>query len=63
MLSGNAAMLKRFNALLMENGVLKADSKIYVSTAIDDEDITRTIAAMEDAVGRLARECHAGHVS
>ena len=60
MLTGNAAMLKRFNALLGESGVLKADSKIYVSMAINDEDITRTIAAMEDAISRLARERDAG---
>ena len=59
MLAANTAMLKRFNALLRENGVLKADSKFYVSTAIRDEDITRTIAAMDDAVGRLVRECDA----
>ena len=63
MLAGNTAMLKRFNALLLENGVLKADSKIYVSTAIDDEDIARTIAAMEDAIARLARERDAGYLS
>ncbi len=62
MLAGNASMLKRFNALLAEQGILKADTKIYVSTAINDEDITRTIAAMDDAVGRLARECDAGLV-
>ncbi len=63
MLAGSAAMLKRFNALLKENGVLKADSKFYVSMAIDDEDIPRTIAAMDDAIGRLARECEAGSLS
>ncbi len=60
MLAANSTMLKRFNALLGENGVLKADSKIYVSTAISDEDITRTVAAMEDAISRLAQERHAG---
>ena len=60
MLAANATMLKRFNALLRENGVLKADSKFYVSTAVGDEDIFRTIAAMDDAIGRLARERDAG---
>ena len=62
MLAGNTRMLKRFNALLGEIGILKADSKFYVSTAISDEDITRTIAAMDDAISRLVRECDEGLV-
>ncbi len=53
MLKGNAEMAKRFNAALLKQGILKSDSKYYVSTAHDDRDIAATIAAWENAVKDL----------
>ena len=57
MLRNDGDRLRRFNALLRERGVIKADKKVYVSTAIDDADVAATISAMEDAVDQLACEC------
>jgi glutamate-1-semialdehyde 2,1-aminomutase len=42
--------LRRFNAELRRNGVLKGDTKFYVSTAHDEADIAQTIAAFRAAV-------------
>jgi glutamate-1-semialdehyde 2,1-aminomutase len=39
------AALRRFNAALRREGVLKGDSKFYVSTAHDEADVSKTIAA------------------
>jgi glutamate-1-semialdehyde 2,1-aminomutase len=54
MLRGDAAMAKRFNALLRERGVFKGDSKYYVSLAHDEEDVRATLAAFASAVAELA---------
>jgi len=48
--------LRRFNRLLLERGVLKPETKIYVSLAHDDEAVAKAIAAFEDAARQLARE-------
>lgn len=48
-------MLRRFNALLLERGVLKPETKIYVSLAHDAEAVAKAIAAFEDAALELAR--------
>lgn len=45
---GDAA--RRFNATLRENGVLKGDSKFYVSVAHTEADIAQTLKAMQAAV-------------
>jgi glutamate-1-semialdehyde 2,1-aminomutase len=42
--------LRRFNAVLREEGVLKGDTKCYVSTAHDQVDVERTMAAFAAAV-------------
>lgn len=42
--------LRRFNAVLRQNGVLKGDTKFYVSIAHDEADIEQTIAAFRAAV-------------
>jgi glutamate-1-semialdehyde 2,1-aminomutase len=42
--------LRRFNRVLRENGVMKGDTKFYVSIAHDEADVAKTIAAFEAAV-------------
>ncbi len=42
--------LRRFNATLRQNGVLKGDSKFYVSIAHDEADIALTLKAFQAAV-------------
>jgi len=43
----------RFNAALRENGVLKGDSKFYVSIAHDDADVEKTLEAFKVAVAAV----------
>ncbi len=50
---GDQNMAKRFNSTLLENGVLKSDSKYYISIAHDDRDVAQTISAFEAAVREL----------
>ncbi len=50
---GDAEMARRFNASLLRSGILKSDSKYYISTAHDADDIKATIAAWETAVREL----------
>lgn len=45
--------LTRFNALLLEEGVLKGDTKFYVSLAHDPADIQKTLDAFRSAVDQL----------
>lgn len=45
--------LTRFNALLLEEGVLKGDTKFYVSLAHDQADIQKTLDAFRSAVDQL----------
>ena len=52
-LAGDADLLRRFNALLRERGVLKGDSKYYISLAHTDDDIAFTIDAWRSAIGEL----------
>ena len=50
-MQGNEAdKAARFNAALRENGILKGDSKFYVSIAHDDEDVEKTLEAFNIAV-------------
>jgi len=53
---GDETAMKRCNALLREQGILKSESKYYISTVHTDEDIcstldafARTVAALRDA--------------
>lgn len=48
-LAADAARLRRFNAILREHGILKGESKFYISLAHDEEDIARTSAAIAAA--------------
>ena len=52
---GDQEMMKRCNALLRERGILKSDSKYYVSLAHTDEDIRQTLDAFAESVAELAR--------
>jgi glutamate-1-semialdehyde 2,1-aminomutase len=49
-LRGDAARLRRFNQTMREHGVLKGDSKFYVSTAHTEADVKHTLAAFAAAV-------------
>ncbi len=46
----DAEMQKRFNRSLRESGILKGDSKFYVSLAHDEADIRHALAAVRSAV-------------
>jgi glutamate-1-semialdehyde 2,1-aminomutase len=52
-LAGNAQLMSRFNALLRERGILKGESKYYISLAHTEDDIAFTIAAWKDAIAQL----------
>ena len=53
-LRGDAGMSRRFNALLRERGVLKGESKYYVSLAHTPEDIRYTCDAWASALKVIA---------
>ena len=55
-LRGNAEMGRRFNALLRERGILKGESKYYVSLAHTTEDIRHTSEAWASAIEVLATQ-------
>ncbi len=52
-LKGDAAILKRFNQLLRARGIMKGESKYYVSLAHTQADIDHTIGAWTDALQEL----------
>src|SRR5215204_1665646 len=52
-LTGDAELLRRFNALLRERGILKGESKYYISLAHTPEDIAFTIDAWKSAIKEL----------
>lgn len=52
----DAAMAARLNQLLRANGLLKGDSKFYISLAHDDDDIAATLTAFGDALTQLKSE-------
>ena len=52
-LRGDTDKMRHFNALLRERGILKGESKYYISLAHTPEDIQFTIAAWEDAIKAL----------
>jgi glutamate-1-semialdehyde 2,1-aminomutase len=53
---GNADLARRFNAKLRGRGIMKGDTKYYVSLAHDEADIAHTIAAWDAALAELAAE-------
>ena len=52
---GNQDMMKRCNGLLRERGILKSESKYYVSLAHTEEDIRLTLDAFASSIAELAR--------
>ena len=48
-------MLRRFNALLRDRGVLKGEQKYYVSLAHTADDIRHTCEAWASAIDELVR--------
>jgi len=54
MLKGDAGVARRFNQLLRARGVMKGDSKYYISTAHDEADLAHLEAAWESAIEALA---------
>jgi len=50
----DAAKMATLNGLLRERGILKSPNKYYVSTAIDETDVTQTIEIWNDAIGAMA---------
>jgi glutamate-1-semialdehyde 2,1-aminomutase len=54
-LRSDIGLLRKFNALLLERGVLKPEVKLYVSLAHTAEDVSEAIAAFEDAARELAK--------
>jgi glutamate-1-semialdehyde 2,1-aminomutase len=51
---GDAGLAGRFNRLLRQQGVLKSDSKFYISHALSEDDLARTV----DAIAYAARHIH-----
>ncbi len=54
-LNGDGSLMRRFNALLRERGVLKGEQKYYVSVAHSTVDVDETIAAWRSAIAALTR--------
>jgi glutamate-1-semialdehyde 2,1-aminomutase len=52
---GDEAMMKRCNALLRERGVLKSESKYYISLAHTEEDVRHTLGAFGESIAELRR--------
>jgi len=52
-LRGDAHKMRRFNTLLRQRGILKGESKYYISLAHTPEDIQSTIDAWANAIGEL----------
>ncbi len=52
-LKANRDRIRRFNRLLLEQGILKAGQKFYMSLAHTDEDVQRTIEAFQAVAEKL----------
>ena len=52
-LLGDPNLMRRFNLLLRERGILKGESKYYISLAHTADDIAFTIDAWKNAINRL----------
>ena len=53
MLKGDRVMAARFNALLRQKGIMKGESKYYVSLAHTKEDVEWTISAWSGAIAQI----------
>lgn len=53
---GDAATSARFNALLRQQGILKSDSKMYISLALEDRDLEQTVEAIAYTAAHLNDE-------
>ena len=53
-LRGDKTMLRRFGELLLTQGILRGDSKFYVSLAHTQDDVKATLAALAKVVHELA---------
>jgi glutamate-1-semialdehyde 2,1-aminomutase len=53
-LAGDADLMRRFNALVRERGILKGESKYFISLAHTPEDIAFTIDAWKSAIKELS---------
>ncbi len=54
-LKGDTDMLKRFNAALRKRGIMKGESKYYVSTAHTEADVKHTVEAWKDAIAEITK--------
>jgi glutamate-1-semialdehyde 2,1-aminomutase len=52
---GDEALLKRLNALLRERGILKSESKYYLSLAHTAQDVAVTLEAFDASIAALKR--------
>jgi glutamate-1-semialdehyde 2,1-aminomutase len=50
---GDEAMMKKCNALLRQRGILKGESKYYISLAHTDEDVAFTLDAFASSIAEL----------
>ena len=50
---GDEASMKRCNVLLRERGILKSESKYYISCVHTDEDVRTTLDAFAGAIREL----------
>ena len=55
-LRNNTAMQKRFNASMRSSGILKGESKFYISLAHDERDVRQTLDAFARAIEAVSRE-------
>ena len=56
MARGDADLARRFNLKQRARGIMKGDTKYYVSLAHDQADIEHTIAAWDGALAEMASE-------
>ena len=54
-LKGDTDLLKRFNAALRKRGIMKGESKYYVSTAHTEADVKLTIEAWKGAIAEITK--------
>ena len=50
---GDMDQARRFNQVMLSEGILKSEGKTYISLAHTDADVTKTIAAYEKAAKSL----------
>ena len=55
-LRGDASLGRRLNELLLERGIIKGETKYYLSIAHTDDDVRQTFDAWSDALAALASE-------